>query len=77
MELRWPQWCRRARGLGVRSVIFAQLPSADGVPVGALVLYSRRPYRFSLDDEVLCDVIRRQTGARVAELRDSTSAGGG
>jgi GAF domain-containing protein len=42
---RWPRFCERAASLGIRSSLSLPL-AADGEPVGALNLYSRRPGAF-------------------------------
>jgi len=42
---RWPRFCHRAAELGIRSCYAVPLV-ADGEPIGALMLYSRRPFAF-------------------------------
>lgn len=42
---RWPRFSRQAVSLGIRSSLSLPL-IADGVPVGALNLYARRPHAF-------------------------------
>jgi GAF domain-containing protein len=42
---RWPRFCRRAAELGIRSC-YAMPLVVDGEPIGALVLYARRPSAF-------------------------------
>jgi GAF domain-containing protein len=46
---RWPRFCREAAALGIRSC-YAMPLTADGEPVGALILYSRRPFAFGPDE---------------------------
>ncbi|HEX9042119.1 MAG TPA: GAF and ANTAR domain-containing protein [Trebonia sp.] len=46
---RWPRFCREAASLGVRSCYALPLVS-DGEPVGALMLYARRPGAFGPEE---------------------------
>jgi GAF domain-containing protein len=44
----WPRFCREAASLGIRSCYAVPLVN-DGEPVGALMLYARRPDAFGQD----------------------------
>ena len=44
----WPRFCREAASLGIRSAYAVPLVN-DGEPVGALMLYARRPDAFGQD----------------------------
>jgi GAF domain-containing protein len=49
-DARWPRWAAEARGLGLRSTLSAPLVAGDRA-LGAMKLYSDRPYAFGADDE--------------------------
>lgn len=70
----WPRFCRRAAALGIRSCYAAPLVS-DGEPVGAVVLYARRPGAFGPEQAERVDKFARHaSGALTLSLRLATCA---
>ena len=68
-ENRWPRFCRQATSLGIRSCYAAPLLNA-GDPVGALVLYARRPRAFGREQARRADKFARHaSGALALSLR--------
>jgi GAF domain-containing protein len=73
-ENRWPRFCRRAASLGIRSCYAAPLVS-DGEPVGALMLYARRPGAFGPERASRADKFARHaSGALTLSLRMASCA---
>jgi GAF domain-containing protein len=68
-ENRWPRFCRQAASLGIRSCYAAPLLN-EGDPVGALVLYARRPRAFGQEQARRADKFTRHaSGALTLSLR--------
>jgi GAF domain-containing protein len=66
---RWPKFCRQAAELGVRSCYALPL-MVDGEPVGALILYARRPAAFGPDEAGRADRFAKDaSGALTLALR--------
>jgi len=66
---RWPRFCRRASELGIRSC-YALPMIADGEPIGALMLYSRRPFAFGQQEtRRAAKFARHASGALTLALR--------
>jgi GAF domain-containing protein len=71
---RWPRFCREAAALGIRSCYALPL-TADGEPVGALILYSRRPFAFGPDETRRADKFAKHaSGALTIALRMASCA---
>jgi GAF domain-containing protein len=65
----WPRFCRHAASLGVRSCYATPLIQ-DGEPVGALVLYARRPGAFGPGETRRAErFARHASGALTLSLR--------
>jgi GAF domain-containing protein len=62
---RWPRFCERAASLGIRSCYAAPLVN-EGEPVGALVLYARRPAAFGPDEARRAERFARHAGGALA-----------
>jgi GAF domain-containing protein len=70
----WPRFCRHAASLGIRSCYAAPLVN-DGEPVGALVLYARRPGAFGREETRRADKFARHAaGALTLSLRMASCA---
>jgi transcriptional regulator with GAF, ATPase, and Fis domain len=66
---RWPRFCRHGVSLGIRSCLVVPLIT-DGEPVGALSLYTRRPFAFGPDETRRADrFARHASGALTLALR--------
>jgi GAF domain-containing protein len=66
---RWPRFCRRAAELGIRSC-YAVPMIADGEPIGALMLYARRPFAFGQQEtRRAAKFARHASGALTLALR--------
>lgn len=66
---RWPRFCGHAASLGIRSCLAVPLTS-EGEPVGALTLYTRRPFAFGPDETRRADrFARHASGALTLALR--------
>jgi len=71
---RWPRFCRRAAELGIRSCYALPL-IVDGQPVGALVLYARRPAAFGPGETKRADRFASDaSGALTLALRMASCA---
>jgi GAF domain-containing protein len=71
---RWPRFCRRAAELGIHSCYALPL-IVDGQPVGALVLYARRPAAFGPGETKRADRFAGDaSGALTLALRMATGA---
>jgi GAF domain-containing protein len=71
---RWPRFCRQAASLGIRSCYAAPLVN-DGEPVGALVLYARRPGAFGPEEAKQADrFARHASGALTLSMRMASCA---
>jgi GAF domain-containing protein len=71
---RWPRFCRQASSLGIRSCYALPLVT-DGAPVGALVLYARRPGAFGPEETARADKFARHaSGALTLSLRMASCA---
>ncbi|HEY5397932.1 MAG TPA: GAF and ANTAR domain-containing protein [Trebonia sp.] len=71
---RWPLFCRRAAELGVRSCYALPLV-VDGQPIGALVLYARRPAAFGPGEAKRADRFASDaSGALTLALRMASCA---
>ena len=71
---RWPRFARHAASLGIRSCYAAPLVQ-DGEPVGALVLYARRPGAFGPELARRADKFARNaSGALTLSLRMASCA---
>ena len=70
----WPRFCRQAASLGIRSCYAVPLVS-DGEPVGALVLYARRPGAFGPEETRRAErFARHASGALTLSLRMASCA---
>jgi GAF domain-containing protein len=71
-DRRWPRWTAAAAGLGWRSILSIPLATGGGC-LGALNLYSDRPWSFSSDDAAAAQVFARHAslalGLRLSEER--------
>lgn len=66
---RWPRFCRQAASLGIRSCYAVPLVN-DGEPVGALMLYARRPGAFGPEETRRAErFARHASGALALSLR--------
>ena len=66
---RWPRFCRHAASLGIRSCYAVPLVN-DGEPVGALMLYARRPGAFGPEETRRAQrFARHASGALALSLR--------
>jgi len=66
---RWPRFCHRAAELGIRSCYAVPLV-ADGEPIGALMLYARRPFAFGQQEtRRAAKFARHASGALTLALR--------
>jgi GAF domain-containing protein len=73
-ENRWPRFSRQAASLGIRSCYAAPLIN-DGDPVGALMLYARRPGAFGPEQAGQADKFARHaSGALTLSLRMASCA---
>jgi GAF domain-containing protein len=71
---RWPRFCRQAAQLGVRSCYALPL-IVDGEPVGALILYARRPAAFGPGETNRADRFAKDaSGALTLALRMASCA---
>ena len=71
---RWPRFCRQAASLGIRSCYALPL-TYDGEPVGALVLYARRPGAFGPQETGRAEKFARHaSGALTLSLRMASCA---
>jgi GAF domain-containing protein len=71
---RWPRFCRQAASLGIRSCHAVPLVN-DGEPVGALVLYARRPDAFGPEETRRAgEFARHAAGALTLSLRMASCA---
>jgi GAF domain-containing protein len=71
---RWPRFCRRAVELGIRSCYALPL-IVDGEPVGALILYARRPAAFGPGETKRADRFASDaSGALTLALRMASCA---
>jgi GAF domain-containing protein len=70
----WPRFCRQAASLGIRSCYAVPLISGTE-PVGALVLYARRPGAFGPEETRRADrFARHASGALTLSLRMASCA---
>jgi GAF domain-containing protein len=70
----WPRFCKQAASLGIRSCYAAPLVN-DGEPIGALVLYARRPAAFGQEEARRADrFARHASGALTLSLRMTSCA---
>ena len=70
----WPRFCRQAASLGIRSCYAVPL-AGDGEPVGALVLYARRPGAFGPEETRRAErFARHASGALTLSLRMASCA---
>jgi GAF domain-containing protein len=70
----WPAFCRQAAALGIRSCYAVPLVS-DREPVGALVLYARRPGAFGPQEAARAEKFARHAaGALTLSLRMASCA---
>ena len=70
----WPGFCRQAASLGIRSCYAAPLVH-DGEPVGALVLYARKPGAFGPEQARRADEFAKDaSGALTLSLRMASCA---
>jgi GAF domain-containing protein len=70
----WPGFCRQAASLGIRSCYAVPLIN-DGEPVGALVLYARRPGAFGPEETRRAEKFARHAaGALTLSLRMASCA---
>jgi GAF domain-containing protein len=65
---RWPEWARRVRELGVRSVLDVPLTTATG-KLGMLCLYSTHEDAFGPDEEGIAHILARHASVAVASSR--------
>jgi transcriptional regulator with GAF, ATPase, and Fis domain len=71
---RWPKFCRQAAELGIRSCYALPL-MVDGEPVGALILYARRPAAFGPGETNRADRFAKDaSGALTLALRMASCA---
>ncbi|MGH3251692.1 MAG: GAF and ANTAR domain-containing protein [Trebonia sp.] len=71
---RWPRFCQQAGPLGIRSCYAVPLVN-DGEPVGALVLYARRPGAFGPEETRRAQKFARHaSGALTLSLRLASCA---
>ena len=69
----WPRFCREAASLGIRSCYAVPLVNDDGEPVGALMLYARRPDAFGPERARQAErFARHAAGAVTLSLRMAT-----
>jgi GAF domain-containing protein len=70
----WPRFCGQAAAIGIRSCYAVPLVN-EGTPVGALVLYARRPGAFGPQETVRADKFARHaSGALALALRMASCA---
>jgi GAF domain-containing protein len=67
-DSRWPRWAPKVAGLGIASVLAAELTASRGHRIGSINLYWTRPRRFTADDMAFANIF-----ARHAALALSTS----
>jgi GAF domain-containing protein len=64
-EERWPQWCRRAALLGLRSVLVIRLQTNDGSH-GSLNLYWAEPHVLDEDDVAVAKIFAQHASIALA-----------
>jgi GAF domain-containing protein len=67
-ETRWPEWTRRARSLGIASVLSAPL-HVRGDVTGALKVYAPQPSRFGEREERLLGMFAEQATVLLENVR--------
>lgn len=67
-ESRWPQWCKQAAGLGIRSVLSVRLFTQAGT-IGSLNVYGSRPDQFDAEDAVICGIYAGHASVALAAAR--------
>lgn len=67
-ETRWPAFTPMARKLGINAILSSPL-MADGQPVGALNIYSRRAGSFDTRGQQLASVFAREASVILAQAR--------
>lgn len=69
-EQRWPRYVERVRELGIGAMMGFQL-FADGESLGALDLYSERPYGLTVDSELKGWIFASHAGVALKGARQS------
>lgn len=64
-ETRWPDWCARVSGLGLRSVLSARLFTTRAT-IGSLNLYDTRPGHFDAVDATVAGIFARHASVALA-----------
>jgi GAF domain-containing protein len=65
---RWPGWCQRAAGLGLRSVLSAPLVAGDA-GLGAIKVYADRPGAYDERSQRLLSMFAGQAAVLLANVR--------
>jgi PAS domain S-box-containing protein len=71
-ETRWPAWAAQAEALGAGSLLACQLATPRDA-LGALNLYSSRPYAFDATAALLLPVLAAQVGIALARVRNEAN----
>lgn len=69
IEARWPQWCRGAALLGLRTVLAVRLETNGGTH-GSLNLYWEEPHLVSEDDVAVAKVFAQHASIALAETNN-------
>lgn len=65
-DRRWPHWGPKVVGLGIASILAAELTGAGDRRIGAINLYWTRPRRFTADDVAFANIFARHAAVALA-----------
>jgi len=65
-DRRWPHWGPKIVGLGIASILAAELTAAGDRRIGAINLYWTRPRRFTADDVAFANIFARHAAVALA-----------